>query len=71
MDQQDVERIARAALKELGVGGSMMAVNADGAPGNWKIDLKASGGPSSLRIRCGPGTTAEWVRSQIVDQYTR
>jgi hypothetical protein len=67
MEQQDVERIARAALKELGVVGVEMAIApVDGQPGHWRIDIRGSKG---LTIRCGQGTTAQWVREQIFEQY--
>lgn len=67
MDQQDVERIARAALKELGVVGVDLAVvPIDGQPGHWRIDFRGSKG---LKIKCGQGTTAQWVREQIFEQY--
>ncbi len=67
MEQQDVERIARATLKELGVAGVELAIAPiDGHPGHWRIDFKGSKG---LRIRCGQGSSAQWVREQIFEQY--
>lgn len=70
MDQPDVERIARAALKELGVRAPDRATIAqDGASGQWRIDYEGAMGPGHLRIKCGPGTTAQWVREQIFQQY--
>ena len=70
MDQQDVERIARAALKELGAAQAQLIVlPLDGQPGHWRIDVKTPRGPGTLKIRCSPGTTAQWVREQIFDQY--
>lgn len=69
MDQTDVERIARATLKELGVFGATLTVAADGQPGHWRIDIKGSHGPGRLKIRCGQGSSAQWVRDQIFEQY--
>lgn len=70
MDQHDVERIARIALKELGAASAdLTIVPLDGRPGHWRIDLRTPHGRRSLKIRCGEGTTAQWVREQIFDQY--
>ena len=66
MDQQDVERIARQALKELGAAPSAVSVKPGDQPGTYRIDF---GGANVLLVRCGPGSTAQWVRNQIVDQY--
>ena len=66
MDQAEVERIARKALKELGVTASTLTVvQAASQPGVWHIDV----GDRSLKIRCGEGSTAQWVRTQIFDQF--
>lgn len=66
VDQQDVERIARQALKELGATPSAVTVVPGAQPGTFRIDF---GGTRALTVRCGAGSTAQWVRSQIVDQY--
>ena len=72
MEQQDVERIVRAALKELGVPAPDLCVQSDGMPGSWRIEIRGNrNGPGMLRIRCGQGSSAQWVREQIVDQYTQ
>lgn len=69
MEQQDVERIARKALKELGVTPSTLSVLSvvqNGAqPGVWRIEF----GDRAIKIKCGSGTTAQWVREQIFDQF--
>ena len=71
MQQQDVERIARATLKELGLPAADLTIRQD-APGHWRIDIRGNqNGPSTLKIRCGEGSTAQWVRTQIFDQYNR
>jgi hypothetical protein len=69
VDQHDVERIARATLRELGVVGAVLTIAPDGH-GQWRIDIKGAHGPERLRIKCGEGTTAQWVRQQIFEQYT-
>lgn len=68
MDQHDVERIARAALRELGVIGTV-AIVPGAETGHWRIDIHGGHGPGQLRIKCGQGSTAQWVRQQIFDQY--
>jgi hypothetical protein len=70
LEQQDVERIALSTLKELGVFGVSVTIAADGPPGHWRIDIQGGHGPDRLKIRCGQGSTAQWVRTQIFDQYT-
>ena len=70
LDQKDVERIARAALKELGAASSNVTIAPlEGRPGHWRIEIQTSHGRNSLNIRCSDGTTAQWVREQIFDQY--
>lgn len=69
MDQQDVERIARAALRELGVVGVVLTIVADSQPGQWRIDIKGGHGPGQLKIKCGQGSSPQWVRDQIFEQY--
>jgi hypothetical protein len=70
VDRQDVERIARIALKELGVTSAERAgITGDDQPGNWRIDYDGPTGRAHMRIKCGPGTTPQWVREQIFQQY--
>lgn len=73
MDQQDVERIARAAMRELGESSEITIAPVDGQPGNWRIDLRDSRGrgPGTLKIKCGRGTTPQFVREQIFEQMAR
>jgi hypothetical protein len=69
MERQEMERIARATLRELGVPKAELTIVAiDGTPGYWKISIQ--GRPQPLKIRCGEGSSAQWVRNQIFDQYT-
>jgi hypothetical protein len=70
VDRLEVERIARRALKELGAPSVEFTLTplAD-RPGHWQIDVQGPHGPGTLRIRCSDGTTPQWVREQIFDQY--
>ena len=65
VQQQDVERIARAALKELGVASPNVTVT-EGPQGQFRVAIP---GGHQLTVRCGQGSTPQWVRTQIVDQY--
>jgi hypothetical protein len=69
LEQQDVERIARAALKDLGAFGVVVTVAPEGQPGHWRIDIHGGHGPARLKIKCGQGSTPQWVRDQIFEQY--
>ncbi len=69
LEQQDVERIARAALRDLGVPGAILTVHPEASAGQWRIDIKGGHGPGRITIRCGQGSSPQWVRDQIVDQY--
>ena len=69
LEQQDVERIARAAMKELGAHGAVLTINPDGQAGHWRIDIRGGHGPDHIKIKCGQGSSAQWVRDQIFEQY--
>ena len=69
MDQHDVERIARSTLRELGVTGAVVTISPEAQDGHWRINIQGTHGPGQLRITCGQGSTAQWVRQQIFDQY--
>ena len=69
MNQTDVERIAQATLRELGVVGAVITVTSE-PRGEWRVDIQGRDGPHQLRVRCGEGSTAQWVRQQIFEQYT-
>ena len=65
-----MERIARAALKELGVSKAELTIAPiAGKPGHW--DIRIPGRHQSLKIRCGEGSSPQWVRDQIFDQYNQ
>lgn len=68
--QSDIERISHATLRELGVANAVVAVTSGANPGEWRIEIQAEGRSRQLRIRCGQGSTAQWVHQQIFDQYT-
>lgn len=67
VEQQDVERIARAALKELGVTPvSLVVTPVHAAPGVYEVEF---GGARTLKVKCGPGSSAQWIRDQVFQQY--
>ena len=71
MDQHDVERIARAALRELGAGVFNLTVTQDTRQADrWQIDVRG-GTLLSLSVRAGQGTSPQFIREQIFDQYHR
>ena len=67
MEQHDLERITRATLKELGVASANITVTQDQQPGQWRVQIEGAHVP--LKIKCGQGSTAQWVRAQIFEQY--
>ena len=68
MERQDLERITRLALRELGAGDARVTIDADKQPDRWRITI-AGPAPSTLIVRAGRGTTAQHVREQIYDQW--
>lgn len=70
MTPEDVERIARAVLRELGAGDPPLTVStADGNHDSWQI-LIGGPNPHTITIRAGEGTTANYVREQIFTQFS-
>jgi hypothetical protein len=69
MQPKDLERIAKAALRELGAGNPPLTVTADGQPDRWRVNVGGSD-PATLTIRAGSGTTANHVREQIFSQFS-
>ena len=65
MTQHDLERIARGVLKELGLGDVALTLEATPQPGRWRLVVNGRG---AVTIKCSPGTTTQFVRSQIFDQ---
>ena len=68
MTQHDLERIARGVLKELGLGNAPLTFEAMPEPGRWRLVVK---GRHPLTIRCGPGTTTQFVRNQIFEELQK
>jgi hypothetical protein len=70
MTEQDLERIARAALRELGAGDVPLMVSAMNGGDRWQIIVTGTR-PRSLHIRAGIGTSAQFIRDQIFEQFER
>ena len=68
MQLQDLERIAKAVLRELGAGDSPLRITPEAQPDCWRIEV---GGPDArtLTVRAGSGTTPQFVREQIFTQF--
>ncbi len=71
MTEQDLERIARVALRDLGASDVKIVVEAEHGVDRWRITVEGLPHPVSMRIRAGEGTTAQFVRSQIFEQFER
>ena len=67
MEHHEIERIAKATLKELGVASSNVTVTEGPQIGHFRVEIE--GGHHHLKIRCGQGSTPQWVRAQIFEQY--
>lgn len=68
MQPQDLERIAKVALRELGAGDPPLTITAESQPDRWRI-VVGGNDPATLIIRAGAGTTPQFVREQIVTQF--
>lgn len=68
MQAADLERIAKLALRELGAGDVPLTVTAEGQPDRWRVD---AGGSLQARfsIRAGAGTSPQFIRDQIFEQF--
>jgi len=69
MDAQALERIAKHALRELGTGDVPITVTAGSQPDRWRIDVGGSV-QTTLTIRAGAGTTPQFIREQIFEQFS-
>jgi hypothetical protein len=70
MDTKALERIAKRALRELGAGDVPLTITADGTqPDRWRLAIGGSI-QTTLTIRAGAGTTPQFVREQIVEQFS-
>ena len=70
MDPQDLERIARHALRELGAGDVPVTVTQDDGGDRWRIEIGGSA-QTTLSIRAGAGTSPQFIRDQIFEQFSR
>jgi hypothetical protein len=70
VDTADLERIARKVLRELGAGDAELRLEPGAGPDRWRL-LVGGATPMALTIRCGRGTTPEFVRTQIFEQFQR
>jgi hypothetical protein len=69
MTSEDVERIAKAVLRELGAGDTPLAVSRLETDRDcWQIHVSGRE-PNTLTIRAGAGTSANFVREQIFNQF--
>jgi hypothetical protein len=68
MDPQALERIAKHALRELGTGDVPLTITPAAQPDRWRIEV---GGAvqTTFIIRAGAGTSAQFVRDQIFEQF--
>jgi hypothetical protein len=66
VEHHEVERIAKATLKELGVA-TPITVTEGPQIGQFRVEI--AGAHHQLKIRCGQGSTPQWVRAQIFEQY--
>jgi hypothetical protein len=69
MDSQDLERIARHALRELGAGDVPVTITAEANSDRWRVEIGGSL-PATLSIRAGAGTSAQFVRDQIFEKFS-
>ena len=70
MDSRDLERIAKATLRELGAGDPPLTIStADDDQDRWQITVGGAD-PHTLTVRAGAGTTASFVREQIFAQFS-
>jgi hypothetical protein len=70
MDSADLERIAKAALRELGAGDPPLTVTKAGDDHDrWHIAVGGSD-PHTFTVRAGAGTAPQFVRDQIFTQFS-
>ena len=69
MDSQDLERIARHALRELGAGDVPLTITPESQTDRWRVQV---GGAEqmTLSIRAGAGTSPQFIRDQIFAQFS-
>lgn len=67
MQPQDIERIVKLALRELGAGDVPVTI-AEKSPDSFEVMLGGAA-PITLVVRAGTGTTSQFVRQQVFDQF--
>ena len=69
MDAQELERIAKHALRELGAGDVPVTVSPASQPDRWRLEI---GGAmqTTMVIRAGAGTRPQFIRDQIFEQFS-
>ena len=67
MQASDLERIAKLALRELGVGDAAITITPEQGD-RWKLQVGGRD-PATLLIRAGSGTSAQHIRTQIFEQF--
>ena len=68
MQMQEIERIAKAALRELGAGDPPIKIEPDPQGDRFRIAVGGSD-PLTLIIRASSGSTPHFVREQIFSQF--
>jgi len=68
MQLEDLERIAKHALRELGAGDVPLTITPEAQPDRWRVAVGGND-PATLWIRAGAGTTPQFVREQIIEQF--
>jgi hypothetical protein len=69
MDPEALERIAKHALRELGAGDVSLTITPESRPDRWRVEVGGSV-QTTLSIRAGAGTSAQFVRDQIFEQFS-
>jgi hypothetical protein len=68
MQVQDLERIAKAVLRELGAGDPPVTITPARQADCWRVDVGGSD-PATLTIRAGAGTTPQFIREQLFNKF--
>ena len=69
MDSQDLERIAKHALRELGAGDVPVVITPEARTDRWRVEIGGSV-QTTMSIRAGAGTSAQFIRDQIFEQFS-
>ena len=69
MTAEDVERIAKHALRELGAGDVPVTVTPGDPANRGRLEIGGSA-PLTLTLRAGAGTSAQFIRDQIFEQFS-